>query len=216
VVTDIRGVSARAMLEALIAGQRDVTALADLARGQLRPKRAQLEEALQGYFTPHHSFLLTEYFSQMDDLDDAIDRVSAVIAQRLAAEQEAIALLDTIPGVSQRTAEILLAASGTDMTRFPSAKHLASWAGMCPGHDESGGKRLSGKNRKGSRWLRQVLVEAAHVAANTKQTSEERGPIGPMATGVQPVSQGVLFKIHSSRASSAYRCRTTLPARAHR
>ena len=170
VVTDIRGVSARAMLEALIAGQRDVTALADLARGRLRPKRAQLAEALQGYFTPHHSFLLTEYFSQMDDLDDAIDRVSAVIAQRLAAEQEAIALLDTIPGVSQRTAEILLAEIGTDMTRFPSAKHLASWAGMCPGHDESGGKRLSGKTRKGSRWLRQVLVEAAHVAAKTKQT----------------------------------------------
>jgi transposase len=170
VVTDIRGVSARAMLEALITGQRDVTALADLARGRLRPKRAELEEALQGYFTSHHSFLLTEYFSQMDDLDDAIERVSAVIAQRLAAEQEAIALLDTIPGISQRTAEILLAEIGTDMTRFPSAKHLASWAGMCPGHDDSGGKRLSGKTRKGSRWLRQVLVEAAHVAAKTKQT----------------------------------------------
>jgi transposase len=170
VVTDIRGVSARAMLEALIAGQQDVAALADLARGRLRPKRAQLEEALQGYFTPHHSFLLTEYFSQMDYLDDAIDRVSEVIAQYLAAEQEAIALLDTIPGVSQRTAEILLAEIGTDMTRFPSAKHLASWAGMCPGNYESGGKRLSGKTRKGSRWLRQVLVEAAHVAAKTKQT----------------------------------------------
>jgi transposase len=170
VVTDIRGVSARAMLGALIAGPRDVDALADLARGRLRAKRAQLAEALQGYFTPHHSFLLTEYFSQMDYLDDAIDRVSAVIAQYLAAEQEAIALLDTIPGVSQRTAEILLAEIGTDMTRFPSAKHLASWAGMCPGNSESGGKRLSGKTRKGSRWLRQVLVEAAHVAAKTKQT----------------------------------------------
>jgi transposase len=170
VVTDIRGVSARAMLEALIAGQRDATALADLARGRLRPKRAQLEEALQGYFTPHHSFLLTEYFSQMDYLDDAINRVSAVISQYLAAEHEAIALLDTIPGVSQRTAEILLAEIGTDMTRFPNAKHLASWAGMCPGQYESGGKRLSGKTRKGSRWLRQVLVEAAHVAAKTKQT----------------------------------------------
>jgi transposase len=158
------------MLEALIAGQRDIAALADLARGRLRPKRAQLEEALQGYFTPHQSFLLTEYFSQMDYLDDAIDRVSAGLAQYLAAEHEAIALLDTIPGVSQRTAEILLAEIGTDMTRFPNAKHLASWAGMCPGQYESGGKRLSGKTRKGSRWLRQVLVEAAHVAAKTKQT----------------------------------------------
>jgi transposase len=81
-----------------------------------------------------------------------------------------VALLDTIPGGSQRTAEILLAEIGTDMTRFPSAKHLASWAGMCPGNYESGGKRLSGKTRKGSRWLRQVLVEAAHVAAKTTGT----------------------------------------------
>jgi transposase len=81
-----------------------------------------------------------------------------------------VALLDTIPGVSQRTAEILLAEIGTDMTRFPRAKHLASWAGMCPGHDDSGGKRLNGKPRKGSRWLRQVLVEAAHVAANPQGT----------------------------------------------
>jgi transposase len=170
VVTDIRGVSARAMLEALIVGERDVTVLADFARGRLRAKRDQLEEALQGYCTPHHSFLLTEYLSQIDYLDDAIARVSTMIAQHLEAEQEAVALLDTIPGVSQRTAEILLAEIGTDMARFPSAKHLASWAGMCPGHYDSGGKRLSGKTRKGSRWLRQVLVEAAHVAAKTKQT----------------------------------------------
>jgi transposase len=170
VVTDIRGVSARAMLEALIAGHQDVTALADLARGRLRSKRDQLEEALRGAFTPHHGFLLTEYLSQLDYFDDAIDRVSVTIAQRLEADQEAIALLDTIPGVSQRTAEILLAEIGTDMDRFPTAKHLASWAGMCPGNHASAGKRLSGRTRKGSRWLRQVLVESAHVAAKTKQT----------------------------------------------
>jgi transposase len=170
VVTDIRGVYARAMLEALIAGQRDVTVLADLARGRLRTKRDQLEEALRGSFTPHHGFLLTEYLSQIDYFDDAIDRVSATIAQHLEAEKEAITLLDTIPGVSQRTAEILIAAIGTDMDRFPSAKHLASWAGMCPGNHASAGKRLSGKTRKGSRWLRRVLVESAHVAAKTKQT----------------------------------------------
>jgi transposase len=152
VVTGSRGVSARAMLEALSAGQQEVTARADLARGRRRPKRAPREGALQGYCTPHHRFLLTEDFSPMDSLDDAIARVSAVIAQRLAAEHEAIALLDTIPGASQRTAEILLAEIGPDMTRFPRAKHLASWAGMCPGHDASGGKRRSGKTRKGRRW----------------------------------------------------------------
>ena len=171
VLTEIRGVSARAMLAALIAGQRDGATLAGLARGRLRAKRDQPVEALQGYFTPHHSFLLTEYLSQIDDLDEAIERVSAVRTQHLAPEHEAMTLLDSIPGVSQRTAEILLAEIGTDMPRFPSAKHLASWAGMCPGHYERGGKRLSGKTRKGSRWRRQTLVEVAHGASKTRQTS---------------------------------------------
>jgi transposase len=140
--TDIRGGSARAMLEALIAGPRDVDALADLARGRLRTKRDQLAEALQGYVTPHQSCLGTESLSQIDDFDEAIDRVSALSGQYLEAEQEATALWDTSPGVSQRTAEILRAAIGTDMTRFPSAKPLASWAGMCPGHHERAGKHL--------------------------------------------------------------------------
>jgi transposase len=170
VVTDIRGVSARAMLAALIAGERDVAALAELARGRMRTKRDQLAAALRGYFTAHHSFLVTEYLSQIDYLDEAIDRVSAAIDQHLVAELDAVALLDTIPGVSPRTAEILLAEIGTDMTRFPNARHLASWAGMCPGHYESGGKRLGGKTRKGNRWLRQALVEVAHVASKMKQT----------------------------------------------
>jgi transposase len=118
----------------------------------------------------HHSFLLTEHLSTLEYLDEAIERVSGEIDQRLIADQEAIALLDTIPGVGQRAAEILIAEIGTDMSRFPSAKHLASWAGMCPGNYESGGKCLSGKTRKGSRWVRQVLVEMAHVASKTKHT----------------------------------------------
>lgn len=170
VVTDIRGVSARSMLEALIAGERDVSAMAELARGRMRSKRPELEEALRGRFLPHHSFLLTEHLSHIDYVDEAIDRVSHAIEAHLADEHSVVALLDTIPGVSQRTAEILIAEIGTDMSRFPSAKHLASWAGMCPGHRESAGKRLSGKTRKGSRWLRQVLVEVAHVASKTKKT----------------------------------------------
>lgn len=170
VVTDIYGVSARAMLAALLAGERDVEVLADLARGRLRTKRAQLKEALEGRVTAHHSFLLTEHLSTLEYLDEAIARVSGEIAQRLTADQEAIALLDTIPGVGQRAAEILVAEVGTDMSRLPSAKHLASWAGMCPGNAESGGKRLSGKTRKGSRWVRQVLIEMAHGAAKTKNT----------------------------------------------
>jgi len=170
VVTDISGVSARAMLAAILAGERDVEALADFARGRLRAKRDQRKEALAGRVTAHHSFLLTEHLSMLEYLDEAVARVSTEIDQRFTADQEAIALLDTIPGVGPRAAEMLIAAIGTARSRFPSAKHLASWAGMCPGNHESGGKRLHGKTRKGSRWLRQILVEIAHVASKTKNT----------------------------------------------
>jgi transposase len=170
VVTDIYGVSARAMVEAILAGERDVETRADLARGRLRTKRDQLKDALEGRVTAHHSFLRTEHLSTLEYVDEAIARVSGEIDQRLTADQEAITLLDTIPGVGQRAAEILSAEIGTDMSRFPSAKHLASWAGMCPGNHESGGKRLSGKTRKGRRWVRQILVEIAHVASKTKHT----------------------------------------------
>jgi transposase len=170
VVSDIGGVSARSMLEALMAGERDVTVLSALARGRMRSKRSALEDALRGRFMPYHSFLLTEHLSHLDYLDEAIDRVSTLIEQHVADEQEVISRLDTIPGVGQRAAEMLLAEIGTDMCRFPTAKHLASWAGMCPGHNESAGKRRSGKTRKGSRWLRQILVEMAHAAAKTKGT----------------------------------------------
>lgn len=207
VATDIMGKSARAMLEALLAGQTDPVKLADLAKGRLKAKRAQLEEALVGVLKPHHRFLLAEHLSLIDTLDEAITRVSGEIAQRLDpppapnqspaspalerteessvsqnADQgqepdrpplswaEAIVLLCSIPGISRRTAEGILAEIGLDMSRFPSSRHLASWAGMCPGNHESAGKRLSGKTRKGSSWLRKLLVEAAHAAAHTKNT----------------------------------------------
>jgi len=170
VVTDVRGVSARAILEALVAGESDPTTLADLARGRLRAKRELLTRAVVGRFTAHHAFLITEHLSQLDYLEEAMERVSAEIAQRLQAEQGAIDLLDTVPGIGRRAAEIIIAEIGTDLCRFPSAKHLASWAGMCPGNAESGGKRLSGKTRKGNRWLRQVLIEIAHVATKTRGT----------------------------------------------
>jgi transposase len=170
VVTDVRGVSARAILAALIAGETDPAVLAELARGRLRAKRELLAQAVVGRFTAQHAFLITEHLSQLDYLEEARERVSAEIAQRLQDEQAALELLDTVPGIGQRAAEILLAELGTDLTRFPSAKHLASWAGMCPGNKESGGKRLSGKTRKGNTWLRQVLIEVAHVASTTKDT----------------------------------------------
>jgi transposase len=170
VVTDIRGVSARAILEALCAGETDPAVLAELARGRLRAKRELLAQAVVGRFSAHHAFLILEHLSQLDYLEEARERISAEIAQRLEEEQVALELLQTVPGIGQRAAEIMLAEMGADLSRFPSAKHLASWAGMCPGNKESGGKRLSGKTRKGNAWLRQVLIEVAHVASRTKDT----------------------------------------------
>jgi transposase len=170
VVTDIRGVSARAILDALVAGETDAALLADLARGRLRAKRDQLAQAVVGRFAPHHAFMITEQLSHLDYLDEAMERISTEIEQRLQDEWAAVELLDSVPGISQRAAEIVVAELGVDLRRFPSAKHLASWAGICPGNKESGGKRLSGKTRKGNVWLRQVLIEIAHVASKTKDT----------------------------------------------
>jgi transposase len=170
VATNVLGGSARAMLEALLAGTTDPTLLADWAHGRLREKRSQLEQARVGILRPHPRFLLTELLGQIDSLDAAIERGSEEIGRRLQEEEESLASLDSIPGVSRRTAEVLLAEVGTDLQRFPTAKHLASWAGVCPGNPESAGKRLSGRTRKGSPWLRQALVEAAHGAARSKRT----------------------------------------------
>jgi transposase len=129
-----------------------------------------LAQAVVGQFGAHHAFLITEHLSQLDYLEEALERVSTEIAQRLQADQAAIDLLGTVPGMSRRGAEILLAEVGADLSRFPSPKHLASWAGLCPGNAESGGKRWSGKTRKGNRWVRQLLIETAHVAAKTRDT----------------------------------------------
>jgi transposase len=206
VATDILGKSGRAMLEALLAGETDPQVLAGLARGRMKAKRAELEQALVGELKPLHHFLLSEHLRHIDSLDGAIGRVGQQIEVRLskpeatpqqettdvqasqqqassAADQQeaqeeqpaltwaqAIVLLCSIPGISRRAAEVILAEIGLDMSLFPSASHLASWAGMCPGTNESAGKRLSGRTRKGSPWLRKLLVEAAHAAAHTKNT----------------------------------------------
>lgn len=170
VATDVMGVSSRAMLEALLRGQTDPAVLADLAKGRLREKRPQLERALAGVVRPHQQFLLAEHLGHLDYLEEAIARVSAQVEERLRPFEAEIQLLDTIPGVNRRVAEVLLAEIGTDLVRFPTAQHLASWAGMCPGNDESAGKRRSGRTRKGIPWLRWVLIEAAHGAAHTKGT----------------------------------------------
>jgi transposase len=151
VVTAVRGVSARPILEALVAGEADPAILAELARGRLRTKRALLQQAVAGRFTAHHAFLVAEHLGHLDYPEEAMERVSTEIAGRLQEEQATLALLDTVPGLGRRAAEIILAEVGADPRRFPSAKHLASWAGIRPGNAESGGERLSGKTRRGDR-----------------------------------------------------------------
>ena len=170
VATDVMGKSGRVMLEAILAGATDPEQLAELAKGRLRKKIPQLKQALSGRVREHHRFLLVEQLSHIDYLDEAIGRLSGEIAERLRPFQAEIERLDTIPGINRLIAEVLLAEIGPDMNRFPDAHHLASWAGLCPGHNESGGKRHSGKTRKGNRWLRQALIEAAHGASHTKDT----------------------------------------------
>lgn len=168
VASDVTGASGRAILAALVAGRTDAAALADLAQGRLREKLPQLERALVGSFGAHQRFLVAQQVAHIDSLDALLDRLDAEVAERVRPFEAALECLDAIPGVARRTAEVLVAEIGTDMTRFPTAGHLASWAGMCPGNHESAGKRLSGRTRKGSPWLRAALVQAAHGAARKR------------------------------------------------
>ncbi len=199
VATNVMGVSARAMLEALLEGQAEPHVLAELAQGRLRHKLPQLERALAGRVREHHRFLIAQHLAQIDFLDEQIAVFDAEIRKYVEAADAppsapppdhpaareagppppandnptaewavAAALLDTIPGVGARVAEQLLAEIGPDMTRFPTAAHLASWAKLAPGNNESAGKRYSGRTGHGNRWLRSTLVQAAHAAVKVK------------------------------------------------
>jgi transposase len=170
VASKVLGLSGRQILEALLAGTTDPAVLADLARGKLRAKLPQLERALAGSPGRHQHFLLARQLAHIDFLDETLEQVSAEIAERLRPFDEALERLDAIPGVGRQTAEVLLAEIGPDMSRFPSAEHLASWAGMCPGNYESAGKRQKGRTRKGSKWLRAALLEAGQAAARKQDT----------------------------------------------
>lgn len=170
VATDVMGVSGKAMLEAILSGSTEPEVLADLAKGRLRNKLSLLKEALQGRFRPHHRFLLGQILSHLDFLDEAIEEMSKEVEKRLDPFLQEIELLKTIPGVKQRMAEVILAEIGTDMSRFPTHRHLASWAGLCPGNNESAGKRKSGKTRKGDRWLKRGLTESSWAVSRAKET----------------------------------------------
>lgn len=201
VATDVTGVSARAMLEAIVQDQVDPTTLSELARGRLRNKREALEQALTGVVRDHHRFLIAQHLTQIDFLDQQI----AMFDEQIAAEmldlpqppdnrgaaqpdplqpaatppdapsqvlswEAAVVILDTLPGVGQRSAEMILAEIGRDMSRFPSEAHISSWAKLSPGNNESAGKRYSGATGHGNRWLRTVLVQVAWAAVKVKKS----------------------------------------------
>lgn len=184
VATDILGVSGRRMLEALMTGTTDPAMLAELAKGKLRSKMAQLRKALEGRFREHHNFLVGQILAHLDHLDEMTDGITERIEAHLVPFAEAVDRLRTIPGVDRRTAEVMVAEIGTDMSRFPSARHLASWAGMCPGNNESAGKHRSGRTRDGNKWLKSALVESAlanirsknsYLAAQYRRLYRQRG-----------------------------------------
>lgn len=198
VVTDISGVSARAMLQALVAGQTDVTELAAMAKGRLRSKRAELEQALRGTVQPHHAFMIGQHLVLIDVFDEQIAAFDARIREAIEGTRPtprppdregngaqptteatpqapegawaAQAIVDAVPGIGRRVSEILLAELGTDMSRFPSRAHVSSWAGLAPGQHESAGKRKSTRVRDGNHYLRSTLVQAAWAAVRTKDS----------------------------------------------
>lgn len=206
VASDSLGVSGRAILKGLIQGQEDPAALAGLAKGRLRNKKADLEQALTGFFRPHHRFLLSHLLAHLDFLETQLSQLSDQIAHLIEAmgvppknpqpptggspkpaqsptaasqkpahasglrPKQALALWDTIPGVNQTVAEVMVAEMGVDMSRFPTHRHLASWVGLAPGNHESAGKRQSGRTTKGNPALRLALVQAAWAASRTKDT----------------------------------------------
>jgi transposase len=170
VATDVMGVSGRAMIEAMIDGQTDPKVLADLAAGRLRSKMDALEQALLGRMQAHHQIILKQLLAMIDSMDTSIATLDAEIVQSCVPFTEAVARLDTITGVGQATAEMLVSEIGTDMSKFPTAGHLCAWAGVAPGNNESAGKRRSGRTRKGNQSLRTGLIQAAHAAARSKAT----------------------------------------------
>jgi len=168
VASDVLGVSGRAMLGAIVDGNSSPELMAELAQGTLRQKQDLLVEALEGRVRPHHKFILAQLLGIIDGIDETISQFDREIEDYCRPFAEAVELVDTIPGVAKRTAEIIVSEIGTDMSRFPSAEHLAAWAGLAPGNYESGGKTLSASTRKGNRFLRTILVQSAHALARTK------------------------------------------------
>ncbi len=175
VATDVLGVSGRQMLRALAAGERDAEKLSEFARRRMRSKRPQLKRALEGRLTKSQRFVLGELLTRYEEVEVAVKRVEQQIDEEVGESADpfvskAVELLQTIPGIGERVAETIVSEIGVDMDRFPTDSHISSWAGMCPGNNESAGKRRSGKTTKGNTYVREALVQAAWAASHTKQT----------------------------------------------
>lgn len=170
VASDALGVSGRSMIVALIEGCEDPLELAQLARGRLRAKLPQLEQALAGQLSDHHRFMLRELMRQLAFLEQEVGRFERRIERQMRPFEWAAQLLLTVPGIDRTAACALIAEIGTDMGRFPSSRHLASWAGLCPGNNQSAGKSRSGKSHRGNRWIKGVMTEIAWAASHTKDT----------------------------------------------
>jgi transposase len=186
VATDLTGVSARAMLQALVAGERDPKVLANFAKRSLRHKIPELVQALEGRFNDHHAFMVSQYLTQLDTQQATIDALTARIEKAIAPFEQVREALVTIPGVSHTVADVIIAETGGDMTAFPTAAQLASWAGVCPGSNESAGKVKSARTRHGNAHLKGALGVAAMSASRTKNTylaaryrriASRRGPV---------------------------------------
>ena len=168
VATDVLGKSGRSMLDALLGGQQDAEVLAELARGRLRAKLPALRKALDGRVQPQHQTLLTRILAHIDFLEESLAQLQTEIEPYLVPFEEAVGLMQSIVGIGEIAAASIIAEIGADMTRFASDKHIASWAGVCPGNKQSGGKRLSGKTTKGNPYLRAILFEVSWAIAHTK------------------------------------------------
>jgi transposase len=211
VLSDILGTSGRAILEALIAGETDPEQLAALRRGPVKASRAEFVEALRGRVRDHHRFLLQLHLGQIDALRTAIGQLDERLGDALRPFRELAELLTTIPGVSDIVAQVILAEIGPDMTRFPTAAHLISWAGLCPQSDESAGKRRSTRLRKGAPWLKTTLVQAAWAAVRTKNSYSRAQFLrlktrrGPMKAVVAVAASMLTAAYHMLLRRSPYR-----------
>ncbi len=170
VATDILGMSGRAMIHALIEGEQDAVKLADMAQGKLRTKLPELKLALEGRVTPHHRLMLRMLWRELQAVEELIAEVDRQVQEVTRPFTPQIEQMDPVPGVDRRIAEVVLAEVGSNVDPFPNDQHLSSWAGMCPGNEESAGKRRTGRTTKGNRWLRVALVQAAWAASHTKNS----------------------------------------------